>query len=102
MTDYLNPDGGITRPITPPRPPNAIVKVMVREALNRKGWIWEQRSVRGGNVQAISPKPYDTKALAKRAGQRQVDLLNIEITADGDAAIMEEHSMVVAYLEVRD
>jgi hypothetical protein len=83
------------------RPPNAIVKVVVRQAPSRKGWLWEQRAVRGGNVQAISPKYYDTKALAKRAGQRQVDLLNYEITADGDAALMAEHSMLLAYLEVR-
>lgn len=80
--------------------PNAITKVLVRPAPNRKGYVWEQRAVRGGNVQAISPKTYDTFALAKRAGQRQVDILNTEITADGDRSLMAEPSMVVAHLEV--
>lgn len=80
--------------------PNAITKVLVRPAPNRKGYVWEQRAVRGGNVQAISPKTYDTFALAKRAGQRQVDILNTDVWDDGSRSISQYPEVLVAYLEV--
>lgn len=88
------------------RPPNAIVKVVVRPAPNRKGFIWEQRAVRGGNVQAVSPKTYDDKALAKRAGQRQVNILNSEVWegSNGPGIVVLDHHTdpaTIAYLEVR-
>lgn len=80
--------------------PNAITKVLVRPAPNRKGYVWEQRAVRGGNVQAISPKTCDTFALAKRAGQRQVDILNTDVWDDGSRSISQYPEVLVAYLEV--
>lgn len=80
---------------------NAITKVIVRPAANRKGYIWEQRAVHGGNVQAVSPKTYDTPALAKRAGQRQVDILNTEVRDDGEPYIVSHPELHKAYLEVR-
>lgn len=51
------------------------VRVIVETAPERKGWRWRQVA-RNGATGAISPKNYDTKALAKRAGERQVEVLN--------------------------
>ena len=55
--------------MTPP------IRVIVEPAAQRKGWRWRQVT-RNGATGAVSPKNYDSKALAKRAGQRQVDVLN--------------------------
>lgn len=52
-----------------------VIRVIVEPAPERKGWHWRQVT-RNGATGAVSPKFYDTKALARRAGQRQVDLLN--------------------------
>jgi hypothetical protein len=71
-------------------------RVIVSPAPKRKGWRWEQVA-RNGMVGAASPKTYDTKANAKRAGQRQVDALNWgfnhwlpvgEKTSDTEAAVL--------------
>lgn len=51
------------------------VRVLVEAVPQRKGWHWRQVG-RTGATGAVSPKTYDTKALARRAGQRQVDVLN--------------------------
>lgn len=55
--------------MTPP------IRVIVEPAAQRKGWRWRQVT-RNGATGAVSPKNYDSKALAKRGGQRQVDVLN--------------------------
>lgn len=56
-------------------PRKTVAYVVVEPAPRRKGWQWRQTG-RTGMTGATSPKAYDTKALAKRAGQRQVDILN--------------------------
>ena len=53
------------------------IRVIVEPAAARKGWHWRQVT-RNGATGAVSPKNYDTKALAKRAGDRQVEVLNGE------------------------
>lgn len=52
-----------------------VARVLVEPAPHRKGWVWRQVTGNGATA-AVSPKTYDTKALAKRAGQKQVDTLN--------------------------
>lgn len=42
---------------------------------SKKGWTWTQVS-RNGSAGAVAPAPFDNKANAKRAAQRQVDSLN--------------------------
>lgn len=59
-----------------------IIRVIVEPAPRRKGWLWRQVR-RNGGTGAVSPKTYDSKALAKRAGQQQVDLLNGSLTHYG-------------------
>ena len=51
----------------------AVARVVVHPT--RKGWTWTQVS-RNGSAAAVAPKVYDTKANAKRAGARQVAILN--------------------------
>jgi len=74
-----------------------IARVIVEPAGNRKGWHWRQ--VTGnGSTGATSPKNYDTKALAHRAGQRQVDVLNYPYTAVlpvGEAAVLPGYAAVL-------
>lgn len=52
-----------------------VIRVIVEPAPERKGWHWRQVT-RNGATGAVSPKFYDTKALARRAAHRQVDVLN--------------------------
>ncbi len=57
-----------------------IARVIVEPIGNRKGWHWRQVTGNGATA-AVSPKSYDTKALAHRAGRRQVEVLNYPYAA---------------------
>jgi len=53
--------------------PSPRVKVVVHPT--KKGWSWTQVA-RNGAAQGVAPKTYDSKGNAKRAGDRQVTMLN--------------------------
>lgn len=59
----------------------AQITVIVEPAPRRKGWLWREVG-KTGSVAAVSPKNYDTKALAKRAGDARVRKYNAA-QADG-------------------
>lgn len=51
------------------------IRVVVKKAPNRKGWLWQQVA-RNGMVGAVSPKTYDTQRSALRSANRQAELLD--------------------------
>lgn len=46
----------------------------------KKGWTWTQVA-RNGSAGAMAPKTYDNKANAKRAAERQVNMLDPMVPA---------------------
>jgi hypothetical protein len=69
-----------------------VIRVIVEAAPQRKGWRWRQIT-RNGATGGSSPQTYDTKGLAKRAGQRQVEVLNGSLKYYGftDASTRQLH-----------
>ena len=77
----------------------AVARVVVHPT--RKGWTWTQVS-RNGSAAAAAPKVYDTKANAKRAGARQVAILNGALDRLPTYAVVFTTNNPYAVLEVVD